>query len=60
MQDYKFPVDFIFNIGTLSNDFTAKDANQKTVAYVKQKLFKLKEEVSIYENENRLNLLYKI
>lgn len=32
MQDFQFPLDFTFNIGTLSNDFIAVDAHQKTVA----------------------------
>ena len=42
MQDFNFPLDFTFNIGTLANDFTAVDASNKTVAYVKQKMFKFK------------------
>ena len=60
MQDYKFPLDFTFHIGTLSNDFTAVDADKKTVAYVKQKLFKFKEDVGVYENESKTKLLYTI
>lgn len=60
MQDFKFPLDFTFNIGTFSNDFTAVDATQKTVAYVKQKLFKFKEDVSIFQNESKSKVLYKI
>ncbi len=60
MQDFQFPIDFTFNIGTLSNDFTAVDARQKTVAYVKQKLFKFKEDVSVFENETKTKVLYKI
>lgn len=60
MQDYKFPLDFTFHIGTLSNDFSAVDANGKMVAYVKQKLFKFKENVGVYENDSKANLLYNI
>jgi hypothetical protein len=60
MQEFKFPIDFTFNIGTFSNDFSAVDANQRTVAYVKQKLFKFKEDVSIFENESQTKVLYKI
>ncbi len=60
MQDFKFPIDFTFHIGTLSNDFTAVDATQKTVAYVKQKLFKFKEDVSVFESESKAKVLYKI
>jgi hypothetical protein len=60
MQDFKFPLDFTFNIGSFSNDFTAVDAREKTVAYVKQKLFKFKEDVSVFENESKSKVLYKI
>ena len=60
MKDIKFPIKFSFNITTLSNDFTATDANGNTVAYVKQKMFKLKEDISIYDNHNKNNLNYKI
>tara|TARA_R110000765_G_scaffold18829_5_gene50142 strand:- start:4082 stop:4678 length:597 start_codon:yes stop_codon:yes gene_type:complete len=60
MQDYKFPLDFTFHIGTLSNDFSAVDANGKMVAYVKQKLFKFKENVGVYQNDSNTELLYNI
>lgn len=60
MQDFKFPLDFLFNISTLSNDFTATDTNNNTVAYVKQKLFKLKEDITIFENETKTKVNYKI
>lgn len=60
MKDIKFPIKFSFNISTLSNDFTATDATGKTVAYVKQKMFKLKEDISIYDNPNKTQLNYKI
>lgn len=32
MKDLKFPIHFSFNIGTFANDFTAKDADGRTVA----------------------------
>ncbi|MGB0980857.1 MAG: hypothetical protein ACPGUH_02035 [Winogradskyella sp.] len=60
MKAIKFPIKFSFNITTLSNDFTATDATGKTVAYVKQKMFKLKEDISIYDNQNKTQLNYKI
>ena len=60
MKDIKFPIKFSFNITTLSNDFTATDATGKTVAYVKQKMFKLKEDISIFDNQTKTNLNYKI
>ncbi|WP_055435369.1 hypothetical protein [Lacinutrix algicola] len=60
MKDLKFPLQFSFHIGTLANDFTAKDANGKTVAFVKQKMFKLKEAITIYSDSNKTNVAYTI
>ncbi|WP_290701893.1 hypothetical protein [Lacinutrix sp.] len=60
MKDLKFPLHFSFNIGTLSNDFTAKDAEGKTVAYVKQKMFKLKEAITIYSDTTKTKVDYTI
>lgn len=34
MTELQFPLDLTFKIGTLSNDFVLKDANDSTVAYV--------------------------
>lgn len=60
MQDIKFPVNFKFNISTLANDFTATDSQGKVIAYVRQKMFKLKEDISIYNNESKTAVNYKI
>lgn len=60
MKDLNFPISFTFRVTTLSNDFTAKDASGKTVAYVRQKMFKLKEDINIYDNENKNNLTHNI
>ncbi|MEM5564563.1 hypothetical protein WNY78_05590 [Psychroserpens sp. AS72] len=60
MKDLNFPISFTFNVTTLSNDFTAKDASGKTIAYVRQKMFKLKEAISIYDNTNKTNLTHTI
>lgn len=60
MTDLNFPIQLTFNIGTLSNDFTARDADSRTVAFVKQKLFKLKEDISIYADESKAELLFNI
>ena len=60
MKDLKYPIRFVFKISSFVNDFTAKDADNNTVAYVRQKMFKLKEDISIFETENRTKLLFKI
>lgn len=59
-KEFDFPITFQFKIGTLANDFVAQDAHGKTIAYVRQKMFKLKEAIMIYSEESKTNLLYKI
>ena len=53
MQNISFPLNFKFNISTFANDFVATDASGATVAYVRQKMFKLKEDILIYNDENK-------
>ncbi|MBU2994851.1 hypothetical protein KO500_00290 [Cellulophaga baltica] len=60
MNNLSFPLKFVFKISSFSNDFTATDANGQTVAYVKQKMFKLKEAISIYEDETKSKVNFKI
>lgn len=60
MNNINFPVDLKFHIGTLSNDFTATDAEGRIIAFVKQKLFKFKEDISIFRDTSKTDLAYKI
>ncbi|ADV50176.1 hypothetical protein I2486_14230 [Cellulophaga sp. E16_2] len=60
MKDFNFPIKFVFKISSFANDFTATDASGQTVAYVKQKMFKLKEAISIYEDESKSKVIFKI
>jgi hypothetical protein len=60
MNTLQFPLNLTFKIGTLSNDFVIKDANEITVGYVRQKMMKLVEEVQVYSNESRSELSYTI
>ena len=60
MNEIKYPVSFKFNIGTLANDFVAKDTLGVTLAYVKQKMFKLKEDILIYNDESKSKIEYRI
>lgn len=60
MQNIQFPVNFKFKISSLANDFTATDATGKTVAYVRQKMFKLKEDIQIYNDETKSKVQYSI
>jgi hypothetical protein len=60
MQPLHFPLSLTFRVGTLSNDFIIKDTNDITVAYVRQKMMKLIEEVQVFSNESRTELIYTI
>ena len=60
MQNIQFPVNFEFKISTLANDFKATDASGKTIAYVRQKMFKLKEDIQIFSDESRTKENYRI
>ena len=60
MQNLNYPINFTFNITTLSNDFTASDSQGRTIAYVKQKMFKLKEDITVFSNESKTQVNYKI
>ena len=58
-QNY-YPLEFKFRVTTLHNDFTATDALGNTRAYVKQKLFKLKEHVTVFADSSQTELKYEI
>ncbi len=60
MSNYYYPVNFVFKIGTLANDFVAIDANGKMVAYVRQKMMKFIEEVVVYANDSKKEVKFKI
>ncbi|MDB4533365.1 hypothetical protein N9242_00730 [Vicingaceae bacterium] len=59
-KNFNYPITFEFKIGTLANDFTAKDASGNTISYVKQKMFKLKEAINVFSNESQSETLYTI
>jgi uncharacterized protein YxjI len=59
-KDFKYPLNFEFKIGTLANDFTARDASGNTIAYVRQKMFKLKEDIQVFTNESKSEVIYTI
>ncbi|MEZ7493921.1 hypothetical protein QO206_00375 [Leeuwenhoekiella aequorea] len=60
MKNLKFPIDLVFKIGTFSNDFTATDANGNLLAYARQKMFKLKEDIQIFADTSKNQLNYQI
>lgn len=60
MTNLHFPINFVFNIGTFANDFTATDTNGHVVAYVRQKMFKLKEDIIIYDSDSKIKENFRI
>lgn len=60
LKNLNYPLDFKFKITTLSSDFNITDKNGNYVAYVRQKLFKLKEDVVIYSDESKSKEFYRI
>lgn len=59
-KEFNFPITFRFKITTLANDFSAIDNDGKLIAYVRQKMFKLKEAINIYGDEEKTQQLYQI
>ena len=60
MQKLQYPLFLKFKISTLSSDFNISDKNGNSLAYVRQKLFKLKEDVVVYNNESRTQENFRI
>ncbi|GAA4834449.1 hypothetical protein [Algivirga pacifica] len=60
MKKIDFPVNFKFRISTFANDFTATDLSGHTIAYVRQKMFKLKEDIQVYNDESKSEVNFNI
>lgn len=60
MKNLQFPLQFTFKISTFANDFVVKDATGTTVSYIKQKMFKFIEDVSVYNDESKAKVYYNI
>lgn len=57
---YQYPLNFLFKITTVSNDFTATDAAGKTIFFVREKLFKLRDHINVYRDESKKEILYDL
>ena len=55
-----YPLDLSFKILALASQIYVRDANGTLVAYVKQKLFKLKEDINVFADEGQTQLLFNI
>ena len=57
---FSYPLDFQFKLVAFSPQFSVKDSQGRLIAYIKQKAFKFKEDVSVFSDESRTNLIFKI
>ncbi|GAA3974018.1 hypothetical protein [Allohahella marinimesophila] len=55
-----FPLQFTFKILAFAPQLSVTDARGKELAYVQQKLFKLKEAVTVYANSDKQQIDYEI
>ena len=60
LKNLNYPLDFKFRITTLAGDFSITDNQGKDVAYVRQKLFRLKEDVIVFDNDKKSEELFRI
>ena len=60
LNNLNYPLDFKFKITTLASDFNITDRNGNYVAYVRQKMFRLKEDVIVFSDESRTKELFNI
>ena len=56
----QFPLTLRMKLIALAPQFFVVDANQKPVAYIRQKLFKLKEAINVFADETQKDVLYTI
>lgn len=59
-MEYMYPLQMVFKVVALAPQMLIMDADGKLIFYVKQKLFKLKEEVSVFADSEQTQILYKI
>jgi uncharacterized protein YxjI len=55
-----YPIDFSFKIIAIASQIYIRDTSGNLLGYVKQKLFKLKEDINIFADENQTQLLFNI
>ncbi len=55
-----YPLQFQFKTLALAPQFTVTDNNGQEVAFIKQKLFKLKEAVKVFHDSSQTSVMYEI
>ncbi|MFN3021716.1 hypothetical protein ACK1KB_12175 [Chryseobacterium sp. TY3] len=60
MKNLQYPLEFKFKVTTLASDFTITDKNGQMQAYVRSKIFKLKDDVQVFDSDSKNQVLYTI
>lgn len=60
MIELKFPLTYNFKITLITPKFSVTDAAGRPVAFVKQRAFKLREDISVFRDDSEGELLYQI
>ncbi len=60
LKNLNYPLNFTFKITTLSSDFNITDSDGNYVAYVRQKMFRFKEDVIVYSDASKSKKLFRI
>jgi uncharacterized protein YxjI len=55
-----YPLNLSFKLLALANQIYIRDANNNLLGYVKQKMFKLKDDINIFADEQQTQLLFNI
>jgi uncharacterized protein YxjI len=55
-----YPIEFSFKLIALASQIYVRDASGNLLGYVKQKMFKLKEDINIFADEGQTKHLYNI
>lgn len=55
-----YPLHLTFKLLAIASQIYIRDANGQLLGYVKQKLFKLKEDINVFADEGQTELLYNI
>ncbi len=56
----QYPIELRFKLWSFSQQISARDASGTEILYIKQKMFKLKEQVEIFRDSSQKQLLFRI
>jgi uncharacterized protein YxjI len=59
-KELNYPIELSFKLLAIASQIYIRDASGQLIGYVKQKLFKLKEDINIFADENQTTLLFNV